>query len=161
MSLNFLEHICNIEDRRVPFGLRRRHEQACCGKSYDKDVEVPGAPQSEPVGETKEIHLVDRVQRFHRRPLDDLVLDCRDTEWLLPAVGLRNVLPPRRLRPIATAHQVAVQVSILPPSVPAYFFNLPHLSFAAIHQPPGAQRTFAPSPVRSADNDRAGEGLSQ
>jgi hypothetical protein len=72
---------------------------------------VLGAPRSEPVGEAEEVRLVDRVQHLHQRPLDDLVLECRDAERPLPAVGLRDVLPPRRLRPVAAAHHAAVQVA--------------------------------------------------
>lgn len=71
---------------------------------------VLGTPRTEPVGKAEKIRLVDRVQHLHQRPLDDLVLERRDAERPLPAVGLRNVLPPRRLRPVAAAHHAAVQV---------------------------------------------------
>ena len=51
------------------------------------------APGTEPVGEAEEVRLVDSVQHLHERALDDLVLQRRDAERPLPAVGLRDVLP--------------------------------------------------------------------
>jgi site-specific DNA recombinase len=71
---------------------------------------VLGTPRPEPIGEAEEVRLVDGVQHLHHRALDDLVLQRRDAERPLPAVGLRDVLPPRRLRPVCAAHHAAMQV---------------------------------------------------
>ncbi len=49
------------------------------------------APRPEPVGETEEVHLVDRVQHLDDGPLDDLVLQRGDTERPKPPVRLRDV----------------------------------------------------------------------
>ena len=72
---------------------------------------VLAAPRPEPVGEAEEVRLVDGVQHLHHRPLDDLVLQRGDAERPLPAVGLGDVLPPRRLRPVGTPLYASVQVS--------------------------------------------------
>ena len=63
------------------------------------------APRPEPVREPDEVRLVDRVQHLDHRPLDDLVLQRGDPERPLPPVRLRDVRPPRRLRPVAPAMQ--------------------------------------------------------
>jgi hypothetical protein len=105
---------------------------------------VLGAPRSEPVGEAEEVRLVDRVQHLHQRPLDDLVLERRDAERPLPAVGFRDVLPPRRLRPVAAAHHAAVQVAdvaiertrVLPPRHPVDTGSRPGLE---LMEGPGQQ----------------------
>src|ERR687891_1394402 len=62
---------------------------------------VLAAPRPEAVGEAEEVRLVDGVQHFHYRALDDLVLQRGDAERPLPAVGLGAVLPSGRLRPVA------------------------------------------------------------
>lgn len=80
-----------------------------------------GAPRPEPVGETEKIHLVDGVQYFHHRALDDLVLQRSDAERPLPAVGFGDVLAPRWLRPIRTAHDAVVQVADVPIERPGVF----------------------------------------
>jgi hypothetical protein len=46
---------------------------------------------SKPVREAEEVRLVDGVQNLHHRALDDLVLQRRDAQRPLPAIGFRNV----------------------------------------------------------------------
>jgi hypothetical protein len=47
----------------------------------------------EPMREPEEIYLVDRTQHHRDRALNNLVLDCCDREWALPAVRLRYIHP--------------------------------------------------------------------
>src|SRR6266511_1516497 len=54
--------------------------------------------------------LVDGVQDFHHRSLNDLVLQRGDAQRPLPAVRFGDVLTPRRLRPIRTPLYASVQV---------------------------------------------------
>src|SRR5215211_588334 len=64
----------------------------------------------EPVRDSEEVLLVDRVQQCDHRPLDDLVLQGRDRERALPAVRLGYVDPPRRQCPIRSPLDSLVQV---------------------------------------------------
>ena len=70
------------------------------------------APRTEPVAETKKLHLVDRCQdHVHNRLLDDLVLQRCDPERSCSAVGLGYLYPPHRRRPVRSpAMQASVQV---------------------------------------------------
>ena len=68
------------------------------------------APRPEPVGEAEKVLLVDGVQHLDHRPLDDLVLQRGDAERPQPPVGLRDVHPPRRPRPVGAAVDPAVQI---------------------------------------------------
>src|SRR5208282_2278697 len=68
------------------------------------------ATRPETVAEAEEIFLVDGIQHFDRRPLDDLVLQRRDAERPLPPVRLGSVVAARWLRPVAAALDAAVQV---------------------------------------------------
>ncbi len=69
-------------------------------------------PRSEPVTETKKLHLVNRCQdHIHNRLLDDLVLQRRDPERSCPAVRLGYLYPPNRRRPVRSPSvQTPVQV---------------------------------------------------
>src|SRR5215472_7347826 len=71
---------------------------------------VLAAPRPETVAEAEEIFLVDSVQQFDRRPLDDLVFQRRDAERPLPPVRLGDITAPRWLRPVAAAVDAGVQV---------------------------------------------------
>src|SRR5271166_1369133 len=51
-----------------------------------------------------------RVQHLDQRALDNLVFQRGDAEWALPPVGLRDEPTPRRLRPIGSSVDSAVQV---------------------------------------------------
>src|SRR5271157_6497476 len=62
------------------------------------------------VTEPEEVLLVDRVQHLDERTLDDLVLQRGDAERTPPPVGLRDIPTPRRLRPIGSSVDSAVQV---------------------------------------------------
>jgi len=59
-------------------------------------------PRPEAVGEPEEVGLVDGAQHLGNRSLDDFVLQGRDTERALPAIGLRDVNASNRLRPVAS-----------------------------------------------------------
>src|SRR6266516_4877113 len=67
-------------------------------------------PRPEPVRDSEEVLLVDRVQQRDHRPLDDLVLQGRDRERALPAVRLRYVDPPQRQCPIRSPLDPVMQV---------------------------------------------------
>ena len=73
---------------------------------------VRPTPRSEPVTETKKLHLVNRCQdHIHNRLLDDLVLQRRDPERSCPAVRFGYLYPPNRRRPVRSpAVQAPVQV---------------------------------------------------
>src|SRR5215472_5874526 len=64
----------------------------------------------EPVGEPAEVRLVHGVQHLDDRPLDNLVLQRRDTERPQPPVRLRDVRPPRRHGPVTPALYPLMQV---------------------------------------------------
>ena len=72
---------------------------------------VLSVPGSEPVTKSQELRLVDRREDRHHRCLDDLVLQGSDAERPLSAIGLRNKLPPRRLRSIRSCVNARVQIS--------------------------------------------------
>ncbi len=95
---------------------------------HDSDVErvqrvVRAASRPEPVREAEKVRLVDGVQHLDRRALDDLVFQRGHTERPLPPVGLRDVRPANRLRPVRSPLQplgelleVALQVlAVVPP----------------------------------------------
>jgi len=71
---------------------------------------VRAAPRPEPVAEPEEGLLVDRIQHFDHRALDDLVLQRCDAERALSAVRLWNVPPSGRLRPVCAPVNTAVQI---------------------------------------------------
>src|SRR5512144_3447799 len=84
-----------------------------------------GASRPEPVRETEEVLLVDRVEHLHQRPLQELVLQRGDPERPLPPVRLGYVRPPRRLRPVAPTMHARVKIlevalEILPVLVPRH-----------------------------------------
>ncbi len=62
------------------------------------------------IRESEEVLLVDRVQHLDERALDDLVLQRRDAQRALPPVGLRDKPTPRRLRPIGSSVDAAMQI---------------------------------------------------
>ena len=68
------------------------------------------APRPEPVRETEEVLLVDRVQHLDHRPLEDLVLQRGDPERPQPPVGLRYEHPPSRPRPVRPSVDPSVQI---------------------------------------------------
>ena len=58
------------------------------------------APRSEPVAETKKLHLVYRCQdHIHHRPLDDFIPQCSDAKRSCSTVRLGYGDPPNRQRP--------------------------------------------------------------
>src|SRR3989449_2251603 len=71
---------------------------------------VLAAPRPEPVREAEEIGLVDGVQHLDRCALDNLVLQRRDPKRPLPPVGLGDVHPADRLRPVRPAFQPVGEV---------------------------------------------------
>jgi hypothetical protein len=58
------------------------------------------APRTKPVAEAPKVHLVYLIQDGHHGLLNDLVLQCRDADRTLPSVPLRDIYPPRCLRPV-------------------------------------------------------------
>ena len=76
------------------------------------------APRPEPVREAEEVGLVDGVQHLDRGALDDLVLQRGHAERPLPPVGLGDVHPPHRLRPVRSAFQPVGKVLEVAPPVP-------------------------------------------
>ena len=77
-------------DRRRPSGLTRQNAAAF--------IDAPM------------VFLVDRVQHLDERALDNLVFQRGDAERALPPVGLRDKPTPRRLRPIGSPVDAAVQI---------------------------------------------------
>jgi len=89
-----------------PFLVHRVEERLDVGVQYpahllavDPDTEriqriVRAASRPEPVRDSEEVFLVDRVQQRDHRPLDDLVLQGRNRERALPAVRFGYVDPP-------------------------------------------------------------------
>src|SRR5208282_2985658 len=79
---------------------------------HDQRVErvVLPPPRPKPVREPEEVLLVDRVQNFDQRPLDDLVLQGGNPQWPLAAVGFWDVVAPRRLCPVRSAMNAPVQL---------------------------------------------------
>jgi site-specific DNA recombinase len=89
-----------------PFLVHRVEERLDVGVQYpahlpavDPNTEriqriVRAASRPEPVRDSEEVFLVDRVQQRDHRPLDDLVLQGRDRERALPAVRLGYIDPP-------------------------------------------------------------------
>jgi hypothetical protein len=68
----------------------------------------PSRPK--PVREPEEILLVDCVQNFDQRPLDNLVLQSGNAQRPLAAVGFCDVVAPRRLCPVGSAVDAPVQI---------------------------------------------------
>ena len=68
------------------------------------------ALRPEPVREAQEVLLVDRVEHFHQRPLDDLVFERRNPQRPHAAVCFRDVLTPGRCRPVGVAVDAPVQL---------------------------------------------------
>ncbi len=75
---------------------------------------VLAASRPEPVAEPEEVFLVDRVQYFDQRTLDDLVLDGSDAERALAPVRFWYVLPSCRLRAVTPAMNTVVQIGKAP-----------------------------------------------
>jgi hypothetical protein len=71
---------------------------------------VRATPGPKPVREAEEIRLVDGVQHLDGRPLDDLVLQRRDTERPQPSVRLRDAHPACRLRSVSAPLDPLLQV---------------------------------------------------
>ena len=67
-------------------------------------------PQPEPILETGEIFFVNRVENRHYRLLDKLVLQSSNPQGASPPIGLGNVDPPRRLRPVRAPMNPAMKV---------------------------------------------------
>src|SRR4029077_9149722 len=63
------------------------------------------SPGPEPIRKAQEVGLVDSVQHFDRRTLDDFVFQRRYSERPLPPVGLRYIHPTHRLRSVRSSLQ--------------------------------------------------------
>lgn len=74
---------------------------------------VLASVRTESIREPGEVFLVDRVQHREGRSLGDLVFESGHRERALAAVRLRYVPPPRRLRPIRSPMDPAVQIGEL------------------------------------------------
>jgi hypothetical protein len=71
-------------------------------------VRVPPRPKA--VGEPEEVDFVDGAQRLGHRTLDDFVLQGRHAERTPPAICLRDVDTPNRLRPVASGVDPCAEV---------------------------------------------------
>src|SRR5437879_10520523 len=63
------------------------------------------SPGPEPVRESEKVRFVDGVQHLDRRALDDFVFQRRNSERSLPPVGLGDIHPTHRLRPVRSSLQ--------------------------------------------------------
>src|SRR5580658_8183408 len=68
------------------------------------------APGSKPVREPQKILLVNRIEHFHHRTLDDSVFQRRDPQRSFSSIPFRNELAPRGLRPIGAAMNACMQL---------------------------------------------------
>src|SRR4029450_9462873 len=71
---------------------------------------VLASPGPEPIRESEEVLLIDRVQHCEPRPLDDLVFEGGNRERALSAIRLRYVPPPGRKCPIRSPVDSHMQV---------------------------------------------------
>ena len=72
---------------------------------------VRRTPRPEPVVESVELRLVDRIEDLlHHRPLDDLVLQRGNTQLSHAPVRLRYLYPPDRSRPVRSTVYAVLQV---------------------------------------------------
>ncbi|KVU25200.1 hypothetical protein WK65_14705 [Burkholderia ubonensis] len=67
------------------------------------------APGPKPVREAEKIFLVDRVQHFDHRTLDDLVLQRSNPQWALFPIRLGYVLPTDRQCPVRSTLYLRMQ----------------------------------------------------
>src|SRR6266540_4165458 len=101
--------------------------------AFDPDHErvqriVRAAPRPEAVREAEEVRLVDGVQHLDDGALDDLVLQRGNPERPQPPVRLRDVHPPRRLRPVSAPVDTGMQIpkvlfEILPVVLPRHLVH--------------------------------------
>src|SRR6266540_3455271 len=89
---------------------------------------VRPAPGPESVREAEEVRLVDGVQYLDDGALDDLVLQRGNPERPQPPVRLRDVHPPRRLRPVSAPVDTGMQIpkvlfEILPVVLPRHLVH--------------------------------------
>jgi hypothetical protein len=63
------------------------------------------APRAEPVRKSEKVRLIDPVQHFHHRALDNFVFQRSDSQWPLSAIGFGNVRSLDRLCSIRPAFQ--------------------------------------------------------
>jgi hypothetical protein len=79
-------------------------------------------PGPKPIREALEVHLLDRVEHLDHRPRNDLVLQRRDPQRPQPPIGLRDLRPPARGRPIPPRRHPLMQISQtslqIPPVIP-------------------------------------------
>jgi len=71
---------------------------------------VLAAPWPEPIREAEKIHLVDGIQHFDHRSLNDLVFQRRDSERTLPPVWFRYHDSTRWFRSIRSPVQSLMQI---------------------------------------------------
>jgi hypothetical protein len=70
---------------------------------------VLAACRAEPIRESEEVFLVDRIEHRDDRTLDDLVLQRRDSQRALPAVRLRYEPAPNGQCPVRAAMDSFIQ----------------------------------------------------
>src|SRR5580658_6730499 len=68
------------------------------------------APLPESIGKAFEVLFPDGIKNFPHRVLNDFILQRRDPQWPLPAIGFRDIDPSRWLRPIGSTMNPAVKV---------------------------------------------------
>src|SRR5713226_8221060 len=84
---------------------------------------VLAAPRPESVGKAQKVLFPDLVENRPYRVLYDFVFQCRDPQWSLPSIGLRDPDSPRRLRSIGSTMDSSVKV--LQPLLQAFSIFLP------------------------------------
>src|SRR5215471_19324643 len=79
-------------------------------------------PGPESITEAQKVLFPYLVEDCSDRVLDDLVFQCRDSQWTLPPIGFRNPDSSRRLRLICSAMDSSMQVGQPCLQVPSILF---------------------------------------
>src|ERR1700691_810206 len=86
------------------------------------------APRAKTIRESEKVFLVNLVEDSDRGLLDDLIFQCRDSQWALPSIAFRYVDSSRRLCSVGSAMNSVMKISqsifqpvfILVPSNPVH-----------------------------------------
>src|SRR5262245_29197662 len=109
------------------------------------------AIRPEPVGKALEVDLVYLIEDRHHSLLNDFILQCRDAQWTLPPISLRNVDSPRGLCPKrSTVHPV---VQIEKPILQTGFILLPRHAIYSGRRILPSKRKSCPEANRRLDGE--------
>jgi len=75
-----------------------------------RESHMRAPPWPEAVGEAEKVDLVDSAEKLGDGTLDDLVLQSRNAERALPAVGFRDVDTPNRLWPVTARVEACAEI---------------------------------------------------